>query len=131
MSRSSSSRLTLPVWFAFAALLALPGYALSRLATQVDWRLLVAVPLLFSFGTFLAYRSDKRRAETGAWRIPEFRLHLLALLGGWPGAFLAQRQYRHKTAKVSFQLIFWITVLLHQALALDSLLAWRFTLSRF
>ena len=37
----------------------------------------------------------------------------MAFLGGWPGAFLAQRQFRHKTQKVSFRIVFWITVILH------------------
>ena len=35
---------------------------------------------------------------------------LLALLGGWPGAWLAQRCFRHKTVKPAFRRIFWLTV---------------------
>ena len=108
-------------------LLAVPAYALSRLAASVDWRLLAGVPLGVSLLTFLAYRSDKRRAETGAWRIPESTLHLAELAGGWPGAFLAQRTFRHKTAKISYQVVFWIIVLLYQMVALDSLAGWKFT----
>ena len=71
------------------------------------------VVLVMSFATFLAYGSDKGRAATGNRRIPERTLHLLAFLGGWPGAFLGQRQFRHKTQKVSFRIVFWITVVLH------------------
>ena len=69
--------------------------------------------LVMSFATFLAYGSDKGQAATGRRRIPERTLHLLAFLGGWPGAFLGQRQFRHKTQKVSFRIVFWITVILH------------------
>jgi uncharacterized membrane protein YsdA (DUF1294 family) len=108
-------------------LLAVPAYALSRLAASVDWRILTGIPLAVSLFTFLAYRSDKRRAEAGQWRIAESTLHLAELAGGWPGAFLAQRTFRHKISKVSFQVVFWIIVLLYQMVALDSLLGWRFT----
>ena len=110
-----------------ALLLAVPAYALSRLAASVDWRILTGIPLAVSLFTFLAYRSDKRRAEAGAWRIPESTLHLAELAGGWPGAFLAQRTFRHKISKVSYQVVFWIIVLLYQIVALDSLLGWRLT----
>jgi uncharacterized membrane protein YsdA (DUF1294 family) len=54
--------------------------------------------------------------------VPEATLHLAELLGGWPGAFLAQRRFRHKTRKVSFQLVFAVIVLLHQLAAADVLL---------
>jgi uncharacterized membrane protein YsdA (DUF1294 family) len=83
--------------------------------------------MVFSAITFFAYRSDKRRAELGEWRIPESTLHLAELIGGWPGAFLAQRQFHHKTSKTSFQVVFWVIVLVHQFVAADSLIEWRFT----
>lgn len=106
-------------------LLVLPIYALTRVSAVIDWRFVVGAAVTMSAFAFLAYRSDKRRASTGAWRVPEATLQLTALLGGWPGAFLAQRVYRHKTAKASFQFVFWVIVALHQYLALDSLLGWR------
>lgn len=106
-------------------LLALPAYALSQLAASVDWRLLVGIPLVVSVLTFVVYNRDKRRAETGSWRIPESTLHLAELAGGWPGAFLAQRILRHKTSKLSYQVEFWIIVFIHQMLAVDSLAGWR------
>jgi uncharacterized membrane protein YsdA (DUF1294 family) len=115
------------VFLALGLLLCLPAYALSRLAPSVDWRALISVPLALSAFAFFAYRSDKRRAEAGEWRIPESTLHLTALIGGWPGAFLAQRTFRHKTSKTSFQVVFWLVVLVHQFLAVDSLLDWRLT----
>src|SRR5258705_537967 len=102
-------------------LLVAPAYALSRFAASVDWRLLAGAPLVLSLLTFVAYRSDKRRAEAGEWRIPESTLHIAELVGGWPGAFLAQRTFRHKTSKTSYQVEFWIIVLLHQVIAVDSL----------
>lgn len=63
--------------------------------------------------TFVAYWIDKRAAREGRWRTQESTLHLLALIGGWPGALMAQRHLRHKSAKLSFQVVFWATVLLN------------------
>lgn len=68
--------------------------------------------------TFFVYLFDKRRAQTQGARVPERQLHLLALLGGWPGAWLAQRYIRHKNRKVAFQRRFRATVVLHCVLAL-------------
>jgi uncharacterized membrane protein YsdA (DUF1294 family) len=107
-------------------LLVIPSFALNRLATWIDWRLLAGAPLACSAVTFFLYRSDKRRAEAGEWRIPEATLHIVELIGGWPGAFLAQRKFRHKTSKASYQVVFWIIVMLHELLAVDCLLGWRF-----
>lgn len=69
--------------------------------------------LLVSAITFMAYAADKSAARQGRWRVPEASLHLLALLGGWPGALLAQRMFRHKTRKQPFRTVFWLTVLLN------------------
>ena len=69
--------------------------------------------LVMSVVTFVAYGWDKRQAKLDRWRTPEKTLQGLALLGGWPGAILAQRFFRHKTKKVSFQIVFWAIVVLH------------------
>ncbi|UCH74826.1 MAG: cold shock and DUF1294 domain-containing protein [Rhodospirillales bacterium] len=66
-----------------------------------------------SIVTVLLYAADKRRAVTGEWRVSEANLQLLGLMGGWPGAILAQLLFRHKTRKVSFQLFFWGIVAAH------------------
>jgi uncharacterized membrane protein YsdA (DUF1294 family) len=63
--------------------------------------------------TFAMYAFDKSAARKGKWRVPETRLHLLSLLGGWPGAYLAQRRLRHKSAKVSFKRVYWATATLN------------------
>src|SRR3546814_18934317 len=62
------------------------------------------------------YWLDKEAAQGGAQRIPESTLHLVDLLGGWPGALIAQQQFRHKTVKRSFQFAFWCSVLANVAI---------------
>ena len=68
---------------------------------------------LLSSVAFLLYRHDKSAAETGRTRTSERTLHLVDLLGGWPGGLLAQDRVRHKTRKATFQLVFWTTVTLN------------------
>ena len=65
--------------------------------------------------TFLAYGVDKRAAVRGAWRVPEAQLHTLEFLGGWIGAFLAQKIFRHKTQKKSYRVMFWLMLVLQIA----------------
>lgn len=79
----------------------------------MSFTLLIAGTVLMSLFSYAVYAVDKRAAQQGRRRVPERTLHLLALLGGWPGALLAQQRLRHKTAKPSFLLVFWLTVLGH------------------
>ncbi|WP_321326616.1 DUF1294 domain-containing protein [Thiomicrorhabdus sp.] len=67
--------------------------------------------LVISLLTFIVYWIDKSAAQSGSWRTSENTLHLLALIGGWPGAMVAQQKLRHKTQKQPFRSIFWITVI--------------------
>ncbi|HVJ31261.1 MAG TPA: cold shock and DUF1294 domain-containing protein [Gammaproteobacteria bacterium] len=62
---------------------------------------------------FFAYAWDKSSAKNNRWRTPESTLHLFGLLGGWPGALIAQKTLRHKSSKQSFQVRFWGTVALN------------------
>jgi uncharacterized membrane protein YsdA (DUF1294 family) len=74
------------------------------------------VVAVMSLACFVAYGLDKHRAVHGGRRVRERTLHVLAFLGGWPGAILGQRRFRHKTQKVSFRIVFWILVVLHVGL---------------
>ena len=66
-----------------------------------------------SYFTFLLYADDKYRAKHKKWRTPEKTLHLCELIGGWIGAFIAQRKLRHKNKKESYQIVFWLIVIVH------------------
>lgn len=76
---------------------------------------------LVSVLAFFLYWADKRKARADAWRTPENILHAVELAGGWPGALIAQQVFRHKTRKVSFQVLFWVIVALHQVFWIDQL----------
>lgn len=98
----------------------LPGLGLLKMSERGhDWPLLAYA--LASLVTFGFYLHDKRSAQRGRWRTPEMRLHLLELLGGWPGTFIAQQLLRHKTRKLPFQFVFWMIVLALQVAWLDYL----------
>lgn len=105
----------------FIALCGLPAVGALQLflGSGALWAL-GAYPLL-SLISFAQYWNDKRSAQAGRWRTPEKYLHVAELLGGWPGALLAQQLFRHKTRKLSFQLVFWAIILLHQAFWFDRL----------
>lgn len=69
--------------------------------------------VLLSLVTFIAYAIDKSAAQNGRWRTQESTLHILSLIGGWPGAFFAQNKLRHKSSKKEFKRIYNATVLLN------------------
>lgn len=87
-----------------------------RLAAQWTW--LGSAVAAMSAIAFFAYGVDKSAARRGGQRIPENTLHLVALAGGAPGALLGMHVFRHKTAKLSFQLVFWTIALGQIALVL-------------
>jgi uncharacterized membrane protein YsdA (DUF1294 family) len=93
------------VEFASAALSALGSYGVALLGVYV----------VLSVITFAVYGRDKFAAEKGRRRTPESTLHLLSLAGGWPGALVSQRVFRHKTRKQPFRTIFWFTVVANVA----------------
>jgi uncharacterized membrane protein YsdA (DUF1294 family)/cold shock CspA family protein len=114
------ARIGFGAWLSLAALLVLPLFSGQYLPLP-EW-VVPAVMAASSVVAWICYRTDKQRAKSGQWRIPEAQLHLVEFLGGWPGAFLAQRKFRHKTRKFSFQFIFVSIVVLHQFAAADVIL---------
>lgn len=76
-------------------------------------RLVLGYYLVVSCLTFLLYAKDKRASKRGEWRTPEKTLNLFSLFGGWPGAAIAQSHLRHKSKKLSFRIVYWITVIVN------------------
>lgn len=110
--RDGADRRGLPrTAIAVVALLLLAAAALVGVVPRA-----VAIAYFVASGVSLVlYGWDKAAAGRGARRTPEKTLHLFDLLGGWPGALIAQQQFRHKTAKTSFQAMFWVTVVVNVA----------------
>lgn len=53
--------------------------------------------IIVNLAGFLQMGADKRKAIRNAWRIPEARLFLCALLGGSLGSILGMYVFHHKT----------------------------------
>jgi uncharacterized membrane protein YsdA (DUF1294 family) len=62
---------------------------------------------------FVMMGYDKRQAKFGGRRVAEKTLHTVELVGGWPGSWIGQRYFHHKTHKTSYQFMFWIVAVLH------------------
>lgn len=106
-----------------------PHRPFPRLASGIGFLLAVSlatffgiVPAIITMGyvglsclSYVMYCLDKAAAGKRMQRTPESTLHFVDLLGGWPGALVAQQQFRHKTVKASFQQVFWLTVLINAA----------------
>ena len=79
-------------------------------------RLPFIVPIVYgavSLLTILFYGIDKSAAKKEKRRVSEAKLHILSLLGGWPGALLAQQMFKHKRSKPAFMRVYWVTVLVN------------------
>ena len=75
--------------------------------------IIVGFYAVMSLITFGLYAKDKSAAKSGRWRTSESTLHMFSLLGGWPGAMLAQSYLRHKSIKQPFRFIYWLTVIIN------------------
>ena len=67
---------------------------------------------------FLLMGIDKRKARTGAFRIPELTLFTVAVIGGSAGALLGMYLFRHKTRVLRFKIGIPLILCLHIALIL-------------
>jgi uncharacterized membrane protein YsdA (DUF1294 family)/cold shock CspA family protein len=102
-----------PAQWGTATLFAIPIFLALFVVVGVLWRPPLVIAGVYAGAsaiTFVVYALDKRAAGTGAWRTQESTLHALSLVGGWPGALLAQQFLRHKTTKAGFRAVFWVTV---------------------
>ena len=94
----------------------------------VSWQLNITFSIASTYSvasliSFLVYGWDKRLAMQhgeNVIRVPERTLHILGLIGGWPGSLIAQQWLRHKSKKRSFIAVLWLTIIVNCS-ALSSL----------
>ncbi|NLZ18091.1 MAG: DUF1294 domain-containing protein [Desulfobulbaceae bacterium] len=108
LRRDSRQQILSLILLALISAVLLCLYLAKRIPLQ-----LVYLYTAMSVAAFFLYARDKKAAEWGGWRTPENTLHVVALLGGWPGAGLAQSFLRHKSSKHPFRIMYWITVLIN------------------
>lgn len=99
-----------------ATYLAIPAFLVLFLMTSIVWRVPGWVAGIYAGASLLAfaiYAADKSAARRESWRVSESTLLAVGLVGGWPGAIVAQQVLRHKSSKASFRAAFWLTVFLN------------------
>lgn len=96
----------LAIFLSVTYLLALAALSFYQYIPSFLFIFIISINVL----SFLFYLIDKYNAKNGHWRIKETRLHCLSLLGGWPGAAIAQQWLKHKNRKKSFQIRYWLTI---------------------
>lgn len=75
--------------------------------------------------SFLTMYIDKKKAQKGKWRISEWTLFMLVILGGGIGGIAGMKVFRHKTKKAKFYIGFPAIIILQIALVI-----WIICLSR-
>ena len=99
-------------WIALSTATLIMFVAALKTTLPTYWTWLLGL----SLSAFFLYGYDKWAAPRNRLRAPEIVLLLMALAGGFPGAFAGQKLFRHKTRKKAFMLTNWIALITHGAL---------------
>ncbi|MBE0616047.1 MAG: cold shock and DUF1294 domain-containing protein [Burkholderiales bacterium] len=116
IARVSGRRRDSPAQWGAASYFAIPAFLFVYIPVAIVWRVPNWVPALYlaaSVVCFVVYVFDKSAAVAGRWRVSESTLIFLGLVGGWPGAIVAQQVLRHKSNKAAFRAAFWGSVVLN------------------
>ena len=68
--------------------------------------------------SFITMYIDKKKAQKGKWRISEWTLFMLVILGGGIGGIAGMKVFRHKTKKAKFYVGFPAIIILQIALVI-------------
>ena len=105
-----------PAQWGTASLFAMPAFLLVFTLVAAVWKVpgwVAGIYLGASVMCFIVYAVDKSAAAGDRRRVSEDTLLALGLVGGWPGAIVAQQTLRHKSNKASFRARFWGTVIVN------------------
>ena len=114
--RAARIRMQPRINWATRDLLAILGFAVIFGLIEIKWHVPQWIALLYlgtSLISIIVYAPDKAAAIAKRWRVSEQTLLLLGLVGGWPGAIVAQQVFRHKSNKPSFRSTFWPSVVVN------------------
>lgn len=116
-SKAVKAKIVGRVWSLFTKIWVASVFVFTAYAVCVFLNILpfhfISLYAFMSILTIQQYSIDKGEAQAGRWRTSEANLHFFELAGGWPGALFAQYFYRHKYRKLSYQIVFWVIVLIH------------------
>ena len=93
------------LWLVVSLLLLVSALFFNQLGLSWLFCGYLLISVAASLTSFVVFAYDKWRAKRQRGRISERSLHLLAWVGGWPGAVLARELFRHKTQKLTFRLL--------------------------
>ncbi len=97
--------------------LVIAGPLFLFLVTGTSLPLYLSWVVALSGATFVTFMVDKVNASRrGSFRAPEMLLHLLTLLGGFPGAWAGMVFGRHKTKHPVFWGVLGVSTVLHVGL---------------
>jgi uncharacterized membrane protein YsdA (DUF1294 family) len=105
-----------PARWGTASYFAIPAFLIVFAVTALVWRVpgwVAGAYCVASVVCFVVYAIDKSAAAAERRRVSEATLLVLGLVGGWPGAIVAQQVLRHKSNKASFRASFWLTVIIN------------------
>lgn len=71
----------------------------------IIWKILAVYLCIINLAGFVICFVDKKKAQRGAWRIPEKTLFTVSGLGGCFGFLAGMSLFRHKTKHLSFKLL--------------------------
>lgn len=110
--RATVQRFALPALLVAAALF-------GALWLVLDWDPYVSWLIATGILALVLFRLDKYQSERDGERVPEVLLHALTLLGGFWGTALGMFAFRrrHKTRKLSFWVVLFLSVVIHGIIA--------------
>lgn len=80
------------------------------------FKIIFYIYLLGSIAAFCQYWLDREAEANGKKRIRTLSFHVVAALGGWPGALLAQKMLKHRNGHSIFNGFVWMSIALNLCL---------------